>query len=105
MSEEREPPTSKVILTPEEQGVILIPGEPPVPASVSPRQASLALLAAGLLDTVESAVAAAPKAVQIDWQRATEIRRDNPTLAAVSAQLGLTDAQVNDLFRAAAQFA
>lgn len=75
---------------------------PQVPSSVSPAQARLALLAAGLLDDVEAAVAAGPRAMQIAWQNASVIERDSPTVAALAGALGLTDAQLDELFTTAA---
>lgn len=100
---EREAPNSQVVLSDEERGLILTPGQPPVPASVTPRQARLALLAAGMLDTANAAVAASDKPTQIAWDYATTIERANPVIAAMAGTLGLTAAQVDDLFRAAAQ--
>ncbi len=79
------------------------PPPAPVPQVVTPRQAELALLAAGLLDDVEAAVAASPREVQITWARALEIRRDNPIIEAMASSLNLTSAQIDDLFRAAAE--
>jgi hypothetical protein len=73
-----------------------------VPTSISPAQARLALLGAGLLDQVEAAVAAGSRATQIAWEMATVIERNSPTVAALSAALGLTDAQLDDLFTTAA---
>ena len=75
-----------------------------VPASVSARQARLALLAAGLLDQVEAAVATAGGSVRIEWEYATVNERASPLLAAIAGALGLTDAQVDALFIAAAAF-
>ena len=69
-----------------------------VPQVITIRQAKLALLAAGLLDDVDTALAAAPRAWQIEWEYATEVHRSWPTLAAVQVIVGLTDAQVDDLF-------
>lgn len=77
------------------------PGPDPVPQTVTPRQARLALLAAGLLDQADAAVAAADRATQIAWEFATEIRRDNPIIAAMAAHLSLTSEQVDALFIAA----
>lgn len=74
----------------------------PVPQSVTPRQARLALLAAGLLDDVNAAVAAAGPQAQIDWDYALEIRRDNALIASMAGQLNLSSEQIDDLFRAAA---
>jgi hypothetical protein len=75
---------------------------PYVPASVSPAQARLALHGAGLLAQVEAIVAGADVVTQIAWNSASTIERASPTVAALSAALGLTDAQLDDLFTAAA---
>ncbi|MCB8748312.1 hypothetical protein LHU53_15535 [Rhodoferax sp. U2-2l] len=75
--------------------------DPPVvvvPQSVTMRQGCRALEAAGLLADVEAAIAAAPRYVQIDWERATSIDRAWPTLAVLKDALGLTDAQIDALF-------
>lgn len=73
-----------------------------VPQSISIRQACQALEGAGLLDDVEAAVAASPRYVQIDWERATSVDRTWPTLIAMQSALGLTDRQIDDLFVLAA---
>lgn len=72
------------------------------PVSVSPRQARLALLGAGLLDQVEGAVQANGQATQITWDYAIAINRDDPLIAAVGAALQLTSEQVDNLFSQAA---
>jgi len=38
----------------------------------------------------------------VAWEYATEVRRDSPMVQAMAQQLGLTDEQVDDLFRQAA---
>lgn len=78
-----------------------------VPVSVTPRQAKLALLSAGLLDDVEAAIeaiadATTKRVAQIEWEYAQEVRRDWPLLNAVAAQMGMTDAQIDELFTLAA---
>lgn len=73
-----------------------------VPASVSMRQARLALAAAGMLDMVSAAVAAAGQTVQIEWEYATSVDRHWPTLGALQQALGLSDAQLDALFVTAA---
>lgn len=73
-----------------------------VPASVTMRQARLALYSAGLLDTVAVAVAAGPKSVQIEWEFAATVDRNWPTLAALQSTLGLTEEQIDTLFISAA---
>ena len=74
----------------------------PVPESVTPRQARLALLNADLLDAVEAAIAAGSRADQITWEFAVDVRRDYPMIANLGTALGLTSAQIDDLFRTAA---
>lgn len=83
-----------------------IPPAPP-PSVVSMRQARLALLGAGLLPQVEAAFDQMDEpersAVIIEWEYATELRRDHPLVASLAAALGLTEQQVDDLFIAASQ--
>lgn len=69
---------------------------------VSRFQARAAMLQADLLAAVEAAVAAADPMTQLAWSDATEWRRTSPTIATLGAALGLTEAQLDDLFRAAA---
>lgn len=66
-------------------------------------QARAALHAAGLLAQVETAVAAADEFTKIAWADAVEFRRNSPTIAALSGAVGMTDTQIDDLFRAAMQ--
>lgn len=77
----------------------------PVPSSVTMRQARLALLGAGLLDDVTTAINAmsepAKTAATIEWEYSNELQRDHALVAVLGAALGLTGAQVDDLFRAA----
>jgi hypothetical protein len=66
--------------------------------SITMRQARLALLSAGLLDQVNAGMQAMPQAAQIEWQFASEVRRDNALIAAMASALGLDDAAVDSLF-------
>ena len=68
----------------------------------TPRQARRALIEAGLLGAVTAWIATADAETQIDWEFATEIRRDWPPIAACAAALGLTAAQLDGLFIQAA---
>jgi hypothetical protein len=76
-----------------------------IPQSLSPRQARLALLAAGLLDQVEAIIASMPgpdgQAARITWDYATEVRRDDPLLGQMADALGLTEEQIDNLFLSA----
>lgn len=76
----------------------------PVPDEVTDLQARLALGAAGLLDELEAIVAGASVEIKIWFDRALVWRRDSPMIAALAPQLGLSDAAIDDLFRAAASF-
>ena len=75
----------------------------PVPQQVTMRQARLALLGAGLLDDVEAVITAAGREAQIQWEYASVVERNNPVIAIVQQQQGMTDAQIDDLFREAAK--
>lgn len=72
---------------------------PEAPQSVTPRQARLALLQAGLLDQVQAAVDAAGGATKITWEFATTIERNSPLIETLGGSLGLTSEQVDTLFR------
>lgn len=85
-----------------------VPAVPIVPVSVSMRQAKRALLAAGLLDAADQAIAGiaddtARRAAQIDWTSATDVRRDWPLVASIAQALSLTDQQIDALFVSASQ--
>lgn len=68
---------------------------------VSRFQAMAALLDAGLLSSVNTALYGAGPLAQLAWAEATEFRRNSPAIAGLAAGLGLTDDQVDDLFRSA----
>lgn len=70
----------------------------PVPNVVSARQARLALLAAGKLDDVETAISAASQTVQITWEFANEIFRDDPLISAIAVGLGMSNEEIDALF-------
>lgn len=72
------------------------------PQVVTIRQAKLALYAANLLDDVDTVVAGADRATQIEWEYATEVRRDWPTLITLQGVLGISDTEVDNLFIAGA---
>ena len=66
-------------------------------------QAKAALHLAGLLPSVEAAIAQADPVTRIAWAEAVEYRRNSPTILALAAALDLSDEQVDALFRAAMQ--
>ena len=75
----------------------------PVPQQVTMRQARLALLKAGLLDYAEAAIASAGREAQLEWEYAAVVERSNPVIAIVQQQQGVTDEQIDNLFREAAK--
>jgi hypothetical protein len=72
-------------------------------ATITPRQARLALLQEGMLDMVNSIVAQQPKYVQLTWEYSTEIQRNNPLLNNLLAYLGKTPDEIDSIFRIAAE--
>lgn len=89
-------------------GSIVPQPEPPVPvpASVTMRQARLALHAAGLLSSVDTAIASmqepAKTAALIEWEYASAVDRNAGLVPAMAAALGMSEADIDDLFIAAA---
>lgn len=83
------------------------PVPPQVPQAVTMRQARLALLGAGLLPMVQAAIAALPspqkEAAEIEFEYAQEVQRNHGLVPAMAQALGMTDAQIDDLFFAAAE--
>lgn len=84
------------------QAKIAAPVNTPAPPlqTVSKFQAKVALLSAGLLDTVETYMAAAstPRITKLAWAEAQEFKRGSPTVLAMAALLGLSSAQIDQLF-------
>lgn len=69
------------------------------PKVLTPKQARLALLGAGLYDTVNQAVKANP-AHEIYWEYALEVKRDDALLLELAAAMGLNSEQLDALFLA-----
>ena len=74
---------------------------------VTMRQARRALLAAGLLDQVDAAIAAIADATErrqaeIDWEYATTVERLRPWVQTLGAALGLSAEDLDALFEQAA---
>lgn len=94
----------------------------PIPQAVSRQQMMSALMLAGLITETEwlacyqsgtlpalvaAAIATLPTAperlvAKVKWVEFSEARRDDAMVALLAAQAGLTDVQVDDLFRTAA---
>ena len=79
----------------------------PVITSVTMRQARVALLGSGLLDSVNAAISAIPdlvqrKAAEIEWEYAQTVDRNSPFTQQLAAGLGLSSEQLDSLFAQAA---
>ena len=68
-----------------------------VPQSITPLQAKLQLLNMGLLDEVEAMVSA-DRRIALYWEYALDIQRSHTTLSQMAEALGLTDAQLDEMF-------
>ncbi len=83
-----------------------------VPQTVTMRQARLALLGTALpggstlLAKVSDAIASLPspqkEAAQIEWEYSQEVHRNKALVSVLAPMLGLTDAQIDQLFITAA---
>lgn len=97
-----------VDLTPEEIAALPPPPPPPPLPAITAAQLRLALLGLGVTGAqVEAAINAMPgtdadrEAARIQWEYATTYRRDHPLVAALGAALHLTEAQIDEAWRAA----
>lgn len=75
-----------------------------VPRRVTNFQARAALIGAGLFESVDSLIRAMPTgSVEFQaWEYANHVYRSSPLMALMASQFGLTEEQIDDLFRAAA---
>lgn len=69
---------------------------------VTPWQISKALLAVGLLDDIEAAVAGADRVVQLGWMRAQEFKRLDPLVVGLGQAIGKTETELDSIFELAA---
>lgn len=91
-----------------ENGAFVRPAvAPAVPREVTMRQARQALILAGLDEAVEAALAAMPgtpgKLARAEWERSQTVQRNRPLVLQMGTALGLTSAQLDQLFIAASQ--
>jgi hypothetical protein len=77
----------------------------PKPKVVTMRQARLALLARGLLDDVTTVINSLPspqkEAATIEWEYSAEVHKDKALVQSLAPALGLTLADLDDLFEEA----
>jgi len=74
----------------------------PVPQSVTMRQARQALILAGKDEAVDAALAAIPgtagKLARAEWEKSQAVERDRPLVVQMGAALGLSEADLDQLF-------
>lgn len=79
---------------------------PPIPQSLTMRQARLALLDAGKLSSVDSAINSMPspqkERAQIEWEFSNEVQRTNGVVSAIGPLIGLSETDIDALFVAGA---
>ena len=81
-----------------------IPPPPPPVTQVTAYQAKIQLSRAGLYDSVVTTVNTSDNPeLKIAWEVATTFERNSPFILALQPELGLTDAQVDDLFQQASE--
>jgi hypothetical protein len=79
------------------------PDKPEVPRAVTQLQCRTILRRQDMMTSVETWLATQDAATNEQWDYASVIERDSPVIAAAATALGLTSAQVDALFIAAAQ--
>lgn len=72
-------------------------------ASCTPFQGRVALSNAGMLAQAQMAVDAADEKTKLAWEYATSWDRMSPMILSLSSALGLSETQVDDLFKQAAK--
>jgi len=81
-----------------------VPPPTPIPSSVTRFQALAVLAQAGYLDTIWTYIESLPRSniTRLAFENATEWERTSPTLATLATMLNLNEAQVDEMFMAAA---
>lgn len=91
-------PTQADIDTVSDADVDAVKYQATIPTVVSMRQARLYLNGAGLLAAVTSQANAMGGEAQIVWEYSQEVQRSNPLIASMSAALGWTEDQLDQMF-------
>lgn len=79
----------------------MTPANPELSDEISRMQARIALKRAGKLRLVETLVAGADEEVQLVWKDAQVFKRSSPMLNSLAGALGMTEADIDDLFAVA----
>ena len=96
-------PTITVTASAVERVWTVVPYVAPVPDKVTNFQARAVLISTGLFEQVDAAIKAGndPVALQA-WEYANDVTRNGALVNGMAASLGWSQAQLDDLFRAAA---
>lgn len=81
-----------------------VPILPPViPVTVTPLQASIAMMQAGKLDELNAYMASesVDPIAKLAWEKATSFVRDSPLLLQIASELGWSEQELDELFDAA----
>lgn len=74
----------------------------PVPESITMRQCRLKLLDLKMLGLVDQAINLLPspqkEQAQIEWEYASEVRRDNPLIGQLMQAMGMDESELDNLF-------
>jgi hypothetical protein len=74
---------------------------PYIPLSISPRQARLQLFKDGRLETVDYLISQQPKSVQLEWEYATSIERNNTLVIQLCTVMGMSIEDIDIMFQKA----
>jgi hypothetical protein len=69
-----------------------------IPTVITMRQARLALYQSGYLAQANTLISGADEESRITWDYSSEVLRSHPLVAAIAAQLALTESQLDNLF-------
>lgn len=73
-------------------------GSPPEIMEVTMRQARLMLFNLGLIENINSLVSAMDEATKIEWEYSQTISRTHPIVLKIKDMLGLSDAEMDNMF-------
>lgn len=89
-----------------EERPVVVPQPVPIPQSVTMRQASLALFQAGYLARIQTSIDELPEPerslANIEWNKSGVVERNQHLVLTLGQSLGLSDAELDDLFTLAA---
>lgn len=88
---------SQLPLTSQEVAALQNVSQPVIVREIDARRLQLALLQLGVLEVVEAAIPPLGKAAQIEWEKSTTIRENNPLVQLIVSTLALDIETILDL--------